>query len=390
MSALEPWVLVNAGFHELGGQSKANAALADFLLERGHVIHLVAHEIDAKYHVHPNVRLHPVQRPMNADILGWLPLDWQGRAVASTVRHEDPRARVVVNGGSCLSDDINWVHCVHHAWLCCDAGAPTWFRLKNRAFKWWARRRERLAIPKARTVVANSANTKDQLLDYLGIPADRVHAVALGSDPAWVPATDAERQAERVRLELRRDVPVVFFIGALSHDRNKGFDTLLAAWKQLAESGSWDADLVVIGGGSGVAMWQERIVQAGLPGRIVFGGFTNRVMEMLAAADLLVSPARYEAYGLNVQEAVCRGVPALVSSKAGVAAQYSSDLSEMILPDPENAVDLAQRLRSWRGQVEPWRKRFEPLAQAMRAHSWRAMAADIVGLAEGEPVERTG
>jgi glycosyltransferase involved in cell wall biosynthesis len=111
-------------------------------------------------------------------------------------------------------------------------------------------------------------------------------------------------------------------------------------------------------------------------------GFTDRVFDVLAAADLLVSPVRYEPYGLNVQEAVCRGVPALVTACAGVTEQYPANLADMVLPDPEDWRDLAARLRRWHADRQGWRDRFRPLGAALRAHTWRAMAEQLVGLAE--------
>ncbi len=72
-------------------------------------------------------------------------------------------------------------------------------------------------------------------------------------------------------------------------------------------------------------------------------GFTNRVSDILAAADVLVSPVRYESYGLNVQEAICCGVPAIVSRAAGVAERYPTELSDLLLPDPNDAWTIWQR-----------------------------------------------
>jgi len=74
----------------------------------------------------------------------------------------------------------------------------------------------------------------------------------------------------------------------------------------------------VAGGGSGLARWKSEVANSGLQYRARFLGSTDRIPEVLAAADLLVSPVRYEAYGLNVQEAICRGVPAMVSRDAGM------------------------------------------------------------------------
>ena len=79
--------------------------------------------------------------------------------------------------------------------------------------------------------------------------------------------------------------------------------------------------------------------------------------EVLRACDALVSPVHYEAYGLNVQEAICCGLPALVSASAGIAEQYPAALADLLLPDPDDPADLAARLRRWR--VGPGRHRPE-------------------------------
>jgi glycosyltransferase involved in cell wall biosynthesis len=124
------------------------------------------------------------------------------------------------------------------------------------------------------------------------------------------------------------------------------------------------------------------VAEARLGDRVHLLGFTDRVADLLAAADLLVSPARYEAFGLNVQEAICRGVPALVSNSAGVAERYPSDLAEMMLPDPEDVDDLVARLLCWRSGIDDWKDRFRPLANAIRGYTWFDMARRIVSIVE--------
>jgi glycosyltransferase involved in cell wall biosynthesis len=377
-----PWVLVCGAFHPRGGQGEANAALADHLLRRGHPVHLVGHDIDPDFLDRPGATVHRITRPAGRFMLGYLPLRYYGRKVAAEVRAATPTARVLVNGGSCPWPDINWVHAVHHAWPVVDNGAPLWFRAKNRLFKWWSRRSEAHAIRMARLVIANSAQTRQHLIHHLGLDPQRVHVVYLGADAAWGPAGREERVQQRRRVGISDDRPLVLFMGALSHDNNKGFDTLLAAWRGLVASGTWDAELLVAGSGNGLPRWQREVARAGLARNIRFLGFYREVMGLLAGVDLLVSPARYEAYGLNVQEAVCRGVPALVSSRAGVVEQYPPELAEMVLPDPEDKDELARRLRHWRADVDGWRSRFRPLSDTLRGYPWEKMAARIVELAE--------
>lgn len=376
----DPWLVVAGGFHARGGMDKANAALASYLLERGHAVHLVGHEIDPSLSSHPRARAHIVPRPRGSVLLGERGLSRAAARALGALKAESPRARVVANGGNFVSTDVNWVHAVHNAWPPSDDGAPAWFRAKNRLWHALACRRERRALRGARLVVANSERTRRDLVELVGVEPERVHTVYLGGGAC--PASPRERAEARRRLGVEEGRPVVVFAGALGHDHNKGFDTLWRAWRELSAGGGWDALLVVAGGGRGLERWRGRVAEAGLAGGVRFLDFSERLAEVFAASDLLVSPVRYEAYGLNVHEAVCRGVPALVSRRAGVAERYPASLSEMLLPDPEDAADLAARLRRWRRSVEAWKEEFAPLAARLGRRGWADVAADLVALTE--------
>jgi glycosyltransferase involved in cell wall biosynthesis len=214
------------------------------------------------------------------------------------------------------------------------------------------------------------------------MPPERVHTVYLGTDPDWRAATPARCAEARAWLGIPPGRPLVIFIGALGYDSRKGFDTLWTAWRALCARADWDADLVAAGGGRAIGRWQRTIEEAGLASRVRLLGFTHRVADLLFASDLLVSPVRYESYGLNVQEAICCGVPAIVSANAGVAERYPAELGELLIPDPENADDLARRLLQWRSNMEEFRRRTEPMARMLRTYDWNHMAERIVALVE--------
>jgi glycosyltransferase involved in cell wall biosynthesis len=375
-------VLVSAGFHEQGGQSKANAALADFLLARGHPVHLVGHDIAPRFVHQDHCTVHRVTRPAGVDLLGVWWLRHRGRRVAQRICAAKPGARVLVNGGCCTWGDINWVHFLHAAWRPCLRGLPLQRRLKEAAAGALFRRQEREALAAARLVVADSQQIRTQVIDHLHRDPATVHTVYYGSEPSWQPAAGAERAAARAWLGVPEDRPLAVFVGGFGYDERKGFDTLWRAWQELCLDGRWDVELVAAGGGRALAPWQERVRHAGLADRMRLIGFTDRIFDLLAAADLLVSPVRYEPYGLNVQEALCRGVPALVSACAGATEQVPPLLNDMILPDPNDWRDLAARLRSWRADIPGWRARFQPVAAVLRGHSWDMMAQQIVSLAE--------
>jgi glycosyltransferase involved in cell wall biosynthesis len=190
--------------------------------------------------------------------------------------------------------------------------------------------------------------------------------------------------------------PLVAFVGALGFDVNKGFDVLWDAWRRLSASTDWRAWLVVAGAGGRLPEWQRAAARQRTGARVRFLGQTTRVREVLAAADLLVSPVRYEAYGLNVHEALCRGAAVMVSSGAGIAERLAGQLDEALLPADLSGAALADRLRVWAGDVEGWRERASCAGARLQRRSWDDMAADIVTIATdvrhaaGTPVPARG
>jgi glycosyltransferase involved in cell wall biosynthesis len=377
-----PWVIVAGGFHQAGGMDRANAALVTYLCELGWPVHLVSFRVDADLEQNSSVTVHRVERPAASFFLGEMKLGWTGQKIAREITECRPDARVVVNGGNCAWPGINWVHCVHREWRVCDRSAPLWFRAKNRLEKLAARHRERKALRFAQTVLVNSERSRRNLITGFKLAPERVHTVYLGSDSGWKLITPARRAAARAWLGKTRALPLVAFVGSLGHDNNKGLDTLWSAWRVLCAQPEWDADLVVAGEGRALASWQETVARAGLDKRVMFLGFTDRIADLFAAVDLLVSPVRYESYGLNVHEAICCGVPAIVSARAGVAERYPAELADFLITNPDDVKELVSKLRRWRSDVEAFRRRIRPMEQQLRSYSWRDMAQRIVAIVE--------
>ena len=119
-----------------------------------------------------------------------------------------------------------------------------------------------------------------------------------------------------------------------------------------------------------------------MAGSVAFLGFRPDVPELLRGCDALVSPTRYEAYGLNVHEALCCGLPAFVTRDAGVAERYPDDLQGLLIADPDDAADLADRLRHWRDRRASFAAgRRRPL-ERLRACTWDDMAEQVVAIVE--------
>jgi glycosyltransferase involved in cell wall biosynthesis len=362
---------------------KANAALANYLVSQGIPVQLVAFSVDRELRSKAGVACTIAQTAGHWPSLGRFYLARRGHAEALRLTSHSKNGRVLVNGINCNWPDINWVHWLHQCWQPRAFKAPLWFKFKHRLETSRAIHLEQTAFRFAKLVVANSQRTRRDLISLIGVAAERIHTVYLGTDSTWKELTPRRRDAGRAWLGVSPARPLVAFVGALGHDSRKGFDTLWRAWIDLCGLAEWDADLVVAGKGRALQDWRREADKSGLAGRIRFLGFSERISDVLASSDLLVSPARYESYGLNVQEALCCGVPAIVSASAGVAERYSPDLSPLLLPNPEDAHDLATRMLAWRRDIAGWRKRLRPTMQMLRTYTWDDMASRIVDLAEG-------
>jgi glycosyltransferase involved in cell wall biosynthesis len=250
-----------------------------------------------------------------------------------------------------------------------------------------ARRREFRALRRARFIVTNSRKTKNEIINRIGVSESNIRTIYLGADPKAKYFGLKERRLGRSWLGKPDSKPIVAFTGAMGHDNNKGFDTLWKAWRYLCARKDWDVDLVVAGGGRAVAFWRARIAEAGLRDRVTLLGFTDRVNDLLAASDLLVSPVRYEAFGLTVREALAGGVPAVVSASAGIAELYPSALKDLLLKDPEDVDELIGQLVSWRGNMSHWKQLVQPFSRELRSYTWDHMAQHMLEFANGSLLE---
>jgi glycosyltransferase involved in cell wall biosynthesis len=367
------WLLVAGDFTLSGGMDRANYHLAWHLAERtDSLVRLVSHRVAEPLATHPRVEVHRVRRPLGRHFLGAACLNRAGRRLARERTRANPHTRVVVNGGNCLWPGINWVHMVHHACPRADAGAPLAFTLKNRLARAWARRAERAAFAQAQVLIANSEKTRQDLITHLNVPPERIAVVYLGVDAEkFGPVSAVERAAARRQWGVG-DALTLVFVGALGYDRNKGLDTLLDACLRLRRRVP-PFRLLAAGNGA-LDSWRREVERRGLGEQVRLVGQVQDMPGLLAAADLLVSPTRYDAYGLAVHEAICREVPAVVSGAAGIAERFPAALQRLILRDVNDPDELAERIVDALVEREDCREAVARLGAEWRAHTWDGMA----------------
>ena len=149
----------------------------------------------------------------------------------------------------------------------------------------------------------------------------RSHCAQIDNWSTPPPADATARATIRRSLGIGDDELVFGALGRTEH--SKGFDLLLAAFKQAALPGS---RLVIAGNGRN---WQE--LRRSAPASVVMPGFVDSPQDWLAAFDVFVSPARSEPFGLVFLEAMHAGLPVLASASEG-ATHLAESIGRPLVP----------------------------------------------------------
>jgi len=190
-------------------------------------------------------------------------------------------------------------------------------------------------------VIVDSLSTRDDLVELVGLPAERIDVVALGVGPVRraEPAPEADLR-ERLRLGARR---VVLSLSAKRPHKN-----LLALIGALARIAADQRPVLVLAGypTEHEAHLRARVRELGLDDDVRFPGWLSEseVEGLWAIAAAFVFPSLYEGFGLPVLEAMARGV-AVACSNASSLPEVAGDAALQFDPHDEAAIATAlQRL----------------------------------------------
>ena len=214
------------------------------------------------------------------------------------------------------------------------------------------------SVARAAVVCTPSAAVAQQVVQQLGIPAQRIMVTPLGVDRSWL---NAVAPAETLRTKLGLPPRYLLFVGAAQP--RKGLDVLLEA--HASQPGL--APLVL----AGPAGWGPTLTASP---RVRTVGYLNEadLRCVVAGATALVLPSRDEGFGLPVLEAMATGVP-VVCSDLPALREIADGLATLV--SPEDPAALAAALAAVAG--------YDPVgAAARRAHAarytWQACAEATV------------
>jgi glycosyltransferase involved in cell wall biosynthesis len=177
------------------------------------------------------------------------------------------------------------------------------------------------AVRRAVRILADSENTRCDLVRLLHVPAAKISVVQAGVEPRFCPVQDAERLAA-VRARYRLPEHFILSVGTL--EPRKNFNRLIQAYAALRREAAPSGDVpgLVIAGGPG---WLYEDIDAeaqrsGVADSVYFTGFVDDVdlPALYSLADLFVFPSLYEGFGIPPLEAMACGVPVVCADNSSL------------------------------------------------------------------------
>jgi len=234
------------------------------------------------------------------------------------------------------------------------------------------------SVQRADFIIADSENTRNDLVVLLGVQPDSIAVVPGGVEERFAPVRDPD-QLQRARRHLGvGNAPFILAIGVL--EPRKNLNRLMDAFGALKERGGVAADLkLVLAGGKGWlfdGIFQHH-AESPVRDDILMPGFVPDEMlpAIYSAAEVLAFPSLYEGFGLPILEAMACGTP-VVASRASCLPEVAEGAALMV--DPTNVDGLSTALEQLLTDAEQRARLIERGRQRASEYTWRVAAERLL------------
>ena len=200
------------------------------------------------------------------------------------------------------------------------------------------------SVARADFILADSENTRDDLICLLGVPPAKVEVVPGGVDPNFAPVRD-EDALERMRQGVSGGAPFILSVGVI--EPRKNLVRLIEAFEMLKARVDLPHRLVLAGkrGWLSDPIYQ-RAESSPLASEILFPGYVPDIdlPALYSAADLFAFPSLYEGFGLPPLEAMACGTPVVVSNSSSLPEVVGDAALSVEAESTEELADAMVRL----------------------------------------------
>jgi glycosyltransferase involved in cell wall biosynthesis len=235
------------------------------------------------------------------------------------------------------------------------------------------------AVPKAVRaadhVLADSWNTRNDLIDLLQVPPEKVSVVPAGVDAIFSRVEDPEK-LDQTRARYGLSQWFIISVGTL--EPRKNYARLVSAYALMRRQTGLPHHLVIAGGpGWHYREVYERVQSEGVGEYVHFLGFVPDadLPALYTLADLMVFPSLYEGFGIPPLEAMACGTPVVSSNNSSLPESIGGAAQTV---DAEQTNGIADAMARVLGNIS-LRNRLIELGQLQAAQfTWETAARRLL------------
>lgn len=190
--------------------------------------------------------------------------------------------------------------------------------LPNRMAFLYAQRMIRRSLTRGDRVIADSHNTRNDLMSYFDTDGRKIEVIYPGVADVFRVQLEEER-ISRVLAGHEVEKPYLLFVG--NPKPHKNLENVIRAFARVVRAESFAGNLVCVGGrGEGQERLTHRARQLGVESRLQLLGHVpdESLPALYQGARLFLYPTLYEGFGLPVVEAMASGTPVVTSTTSSL------------------------------------------------------------------------
>ena len=184
--------------------------------------------------------------------------------------------------------------------------------------------------------VANSELVKKELSEYYKVPKSRIRVIENGIDiKSFHPASTSKKESSKKKLALDPTLPVILFVG--SGFERKGAFELVEAIKLLPKF-----QAIIVGQDKKI----QQIKNLARGQKILITGPQDNIQQYLDASDIFCLPSLYDSLPNAALEALCCGLPVVLTKDVGLAPHIEKNLAGVICKKDKYSIANAL-MKAW-------------------------------------------
>jgi glycosyltransferase involved in cell wall biosynthesis len=200
----------------------------------------------------------------------------------------------------------------------------------------------RRSLLKADAIIVLSENTRNDLMEMMDLPLQRIHIIRPPTDPLFFDSPSPQNE-QHVREKFSLPEQFILFVGTL--EPRKNISMLVKAFEMFLDPQNRSVSLVIVGRRGWL---YEDILKT------IHSSRAQKNIQLLdyvsdtdlatiyRLASMFVFPSLYEGHGYPVVEAMASGTPVITSNNSSLR---EIGAGAALLVDPENVTDICEAIQ---------------------------------------------